>query len=97
MIELSTPKELIQNMVLLIEDERKYQNIQQKELAYKANIPLPTYRDFIYKYKISFESLLKLLIALKLFNNISSLLKKRKFATIEEIKNQNNLPKRIVK
>ncbi len=97
MIELSTPKELIQNMVLLIEDERKYQNIQQKELAYKANIPLPTYRDFIYKYKISFESLLKLLIALKLFNNISSLLRKRKFATIEEIKNQNNLPKRIVK
>jgi len=97
MIELSTPHELIEQTILLIENNRKEQKLQQKELANKANIPLPTYKDFIYKKRISFENLLKLLIALRLFENIAGLLKEKKLITLSDIKNKNKLPKRIVK
>ena len=97
MIELSTPNELIEQTILLIENNRKEQKLQQKELANKANIPLPTYKDFIYKKRISFENLLKLLIALRLFENIAGLLKEKKLITLSDIKNKNKLPKRIVK
>jgi len=97
MIELSTPNELIEQTILLIENNRKEQKLQQKELANRANIPLPTYKDFIYKKRISFENLLKLLIALRLFENIAGLLKEKKLITLSDIKNKNKLPKRIVK
>ena len=97
MLELSTPIEIIEQLTLVIEDERKIQNLQQKELALRADVPLPTYKDFIYKQKISFESLLKLLIALRLFDNITGLLKKRTILSLSELKNENKLPKRIDK
>ena len=97
MIELSTPLEIIQKTVELIENERKVQKLQQRELALKADIPLPTYKQFIYSYKISFENLIKLFMALRLFDNLNSLLKTKEYKTLDEIKNNDSLPKRIVK
>jgi transcriptional regulator with XRE-family HTH domain len=97
MVEFLTPIEMIEKMVLVIEDQRLLQNLQQKELAKKSGIALPTYKDFIYKKRISFENLLKLLIALNLFDKIESLLKKDELKTLSEIKDEKKLPKRIVK
>ena len=97
MIELSTPKEIIDQTILLIENERKLQKIQQKELALKADVPFPTYRDFVYKKRISFETLLKLFIALKLFDNIAGLIKQKEYRTLDEIKKDTLIPKRIKK
>lgn len=97
MIELSTPLEIIQKTVELIENERKVQNLQQKELALKADIPLPTYKQFVYSYKISFENIIKLFMALRLFDNLNSLLKTKEHQTLDAIKNRDTLPKRIVK
>ena len=97
MIELLTPIEIIQKAVILIENERKMQKLQQKELAQKADIPLPTYKQFIYSHKISFENLIKLFIALRLFDNLNSFLKTKEHQTLDEIKNKDSLPKRIVK
>ena len=97
MYELYTPKEIITQLVELVEKERKLQKLQQKELAKKASIPLPTYREFVYNKKISLENLLKLLLALKLFQNIEGLLYKKPYESIEEIKNRDTLPKRIRK
>lgn len=97
MILFDTPQEIIQKLSKLIETERKKQAMQQKELALKADVPLPTYRDFLYKHKISLEALLKLLIALRLFENIESLLKTKKVLSLEDIKRNDNLPKRIDK
>ena len=45
MIELYTPLEIIEKAVQIIETERKVQKLQQKELALKANVPLPTYKQ----------------------------------------------------
>jgi predicted transcriptional regulator len=97
MLELNTPSEIVEKMVLHIENERKLQKLQQKELALKADIPLPTYKDFIYKKRISFENLIKLLIALRLFQNIKGLLHEREIRTLDEIRNEKQLPKRVVK
>ena len=97
MIELSTPIELIEKTIELIENERKVQKLQQKELALKADIPFPTYKDFVYKKRASLENILKLFIALRLFDNLNGLLKQREIKSLEEIKNESKLPKRIIK
>ena len=97
MVELYTPLEIIQKSVELIETERKVQKLQQKELAQIADIPLPTYKQFIYSYKISFENLIKLFIALRLFENLNCFLKTREYKTLDEIKRKDKLPKRIDK
>ena len=97
MLELSTPIELIEKTIELIENERKVQKLQQKELALKADIPFPTSKDFVYKKRASFENILKLFIALRLFDNLNGLLKQREIKSLEEIRNESKLPKRIVK
>jgi len=97
MTELQTPKSIIENLIKIVENERKFQGIQQKELALKASIPLPTYKAFVYKKIISLENLLKVLFALKMFDNINGLLTKRTFTSIAEIENKDRLPKRIRK
>lgn len=97
MIELHTPIEIIKKAVDLVETTRKIQKLQQKELAQIADIPLPTYKQFIYSHKISFENLIKLFMALKMFDNLNGLLKSREYKTLDEIKNKDKLPKRIDK
>lgn len=97
MIELHTPIEIIKKAVDLVETSRKTQKLQQKELAQMADIPLPTYKQFIYSHKISFENLIKLFMALKMFDNLNGLLKSREYKTLDEIKNKDKLPKRIDK
>jgi predicted transcriptional regulator len=95
MIELYTPLEVIDKLSDLIENERKSQRLQQKELAQRADIPLPTYKQFIYQKKISLENLIKLLMVLRLFDNINGLLKQKEYKTLDEIKTNDTLPKRI--
>lgn len=97
MIELYTPYEIIEQTVEVIETERKIQHIQQKELAQKADIPFPTYKQFIYQKKISFENLIKLFIALRMFDNLKGVLKRNEHKTLDEIKMSDKLPKRIDK
>jgi predicted transcriptional regulator len=97
MIELYTPYEIIEQTVEVIETERKIQHLQQKELAQKADIPFPTYKQFIYQKKISFENLIKLFIALRMFDNLKGVLKRNEYKTLDEIKMSDKLPKRIDK
>lgn len=97
MIELQNPKSIIKDLSRNIEKERKRQGMQQKELALKASVPLPTYKNFIYHHKISLEAILKILFALRMFDNINGLVKEREVKTIEEIQKKDNLPQRIRK
>ena len=97
MRELYTPYEIIEQTVEVIETERKIQHLQQKELAQKADIPFPTYKQFIYQKKISFENLIKLFIALRMFDNLKGVLKRNEYKTLDEIKMSDKLPKRIDK
>ena len=96
MYMLDTPKELIEKLVLLIEKERKTQKIKQVDLASKADIPLPTYREFVYRHKISLENLLKLFFALRMHDNITGMLTKPSRQTLADLK-EDTLPKRVRK
>ena len=95
MIELNTSTEIIKKITEKIEKERLFQRLNQKELALKAGIPLATYKNFVYKNKLSLKNLIKLLQALALFDVIKSLTTPKEYKTIEAIKNENKLPKRI--
>ena len=97
MIELNTPLEMIEKTANLIENVRKQQKLQQKELALKADIPLPTYKQFIYHKKVSFENIIKLYMALRMFDNLNGLLKVQEYKTLDDIKMEDKLPKRIDK
>ena len=93
---LNTPKELIKELATRIEEERKVQKLSQQMLSTKANIPLPTYKAFLYHQKLSVESLIKLLFALRMHDNIEGLLKQRTHQTLADLK-EDTLPKRIRK
>ena len=95
MYALNTPKELIVILSTLIEKERRAQALKQNELAVRAGIPLPTYKQFLYHYKISLENLFKLLFALKLHDNIAGILQEKSINSIEALKNKDTLPKRV--
>jgi len=92
---LSTPKELIVKLSTLIEKERRFQAMKQNELATRAGIPLPTYKQFLYQDKISLENMFKLLFALKLHDNIAGLLQEKEYSTLDDLKNKDTLPQRI--
>lgn len=93
---LNTPKELIKDLATRIEDERKIQKLSQKALSTKADIPLPTYKAFLYHQKLSVESLLKLLFVLRMHDNIEGLLTQRTQQRLADLKDD-TLPKRIRK
>lgn len=58
--------ELMEKIVKRIEKERLRQNITQEELARKAGISPATYRNFVYKKKISLENFIKVLKKLRM-------------------------------
>lgn len=93
MIELNTPLEIIEKIGKAIENERKHQRIKQKDLASKADVAFATYKKFLYKQKISLESLIKILIALKMFDNLNGLAKQSELKSLKDIREK--LPKRI--
>jgi len=93
---LKTPKEVIKDLATRIEEERKVQKLSQQMLSTKADIPLPTYKAFLYHQKLSVESLFKLLFALRMHDNIEGLLKQRTHQTLADLK-EDTLPKRVRK
>ena len=93
---LKTPKEVIKDLATRIEEERKTQKLSQQMLSTKADIPLPTYKAFLYHQKLSVESLIKLLFALRMHDNIDGLLKQRTHQTLADLK-EDTLPKRVRK
>jgi len=65
-ILLYTTPELIEKIVKRIEKERLRQNITQEELARRAGISSATYRNFVYKKKISLENFIKIMQRLRM-------------------------------
>ncbi len=65
-ILLYTTPELMEKIVKRIEKERLRQNITQEELARRAGISPATYRNFVYKKKISLENFIKIMQRLRI-------------------------------
>jgi len=97
MIEFMTPYDIMAKFVDNIEKQRIRKNMTQADLYKKAGLSASGYGKFIKNKRASFENILKLFIALRLFDNLNGLLKQREIKSLEEIKNESKLPKRIVK
>ncbi len=100
MIELKTPSEIIDSLVVNIEKTRKQMKLRQVDLCEIANVPLATYQSFIYKKNINLVSLIKIMYSLKMWDNLEGLIAFEEIKTIEDIrlaKKQQQLPKRIRK
>ena len=65
-ILLLPTNKLMDKIIKRIEKERLRQNITQEELSKIAGIPVSTYRNFVYKKKISLENFLKILKRLRM-------------------------------
>ncbi len=98
MIELQTPSEIIESLVENIENQRIKKKMKQLELCKNAEVPLSTYQNFIYEKKISLPSLIKIMYALQMWDNLQGLIEYEEVASIEEMKLRHKkkvLPKRV--
>ena len=100
MVELNTPSEIIDSLVVNIEKTRKRMKLRQVDLCEIADVPLATYQSFLYKKNINLAGLVKIMYSLKMWDNLEGLIAFEEIKTIEDIrmaKKLQQLPKRIRK
>lgn len=95
MLELNTPKEIIELLSKKVEDTRVRKNIKQKELAAKAGITYGSYRNFIDVQKISLINFISIIQTLDLLSELEDLTKIKKPKTIQELKDKNKTKQRV--
>ena len=82
-----TPNEIAQNLAEKIKQQRKKLRISQKSLAKKSGVSLGSIKRFETKYEISFQSLIKIAIALDLDGDFESLFTVKTYSSIDEVIN----------
>lgn len=96
MLEFNTSKEIVEKVAQRVEHERVLAEYTQSELAKRAGIPLGTYRNFIATQRISLENLISIFKVLRLYPELTMLVKKSKPQTLEELKKEEKKVKRRV-
>jgi transcriptional regulator with XRE-family HTH domain len=74
MFELSTPKEILKELVVRVKNERIRQNKTQQDVAKKAGIGLATYQRFENSGQIKFESFVSILLVLGKAEELANIL-----------------------
>lgn len=97
MIELNTPKEIIELIAKKIENSRIKKELTQKELARRAGITYGSYRNLIDIQKISLLNFIAILHSLGLLFELENLTTIKKPHSIEEMKNKKEMKKRVRK
>ena len=98
MIELKTPIEIINTLADNIERERKLKKYKQIDLCKKADVAISTYQNFIYKKNINLTTLIKIMYALKMWDNLDGFIRYEEKLTIQDIRDitkKKELPKRV--
>ena len=99
-LELATPYEMIETLVDTIEKTRKKKRLRQKDLCLKSGVALSTYQKFIHQKNISLVSLIKIMYALNMMNNLENLIEYQEILTLDEIRKkqkEESIPQRIRK
>jgi transcriptional regulator with XRE-family HTH domain len=94
----NTPFEYITQLIDTIEKTRKKRKIRQTDLCSLADVSISTYQAFIYKRKISLETLIKIMYVLKMGENLERMCKYDEPLSLDEIRerrSKKNLVKRI--
>ncbi len=97
-IALKTPFEIIEDLVLTIEKTRKRKKIRQKDLSEMSGVPIATYQKFIYEKKISLASLIKIMYALNMMDNLKSFTEYEEIMSLDDIRDKQkkkSLPQRV--
>ena len=81
----NSPHAIIIGVAGRVKQRRLESALTQKELAKRADIPLPTYRRFERTGKISFPSLVMLGIVLGMTNDFSELFATKTYRNMDEL------------
>ena len=82
-----TPNDLAKELVEKIKQQRKKLKISQIQLAAKSGVSLGSIKRFESKYEISLNSLIKILIALNLEQDLGNLFTQKNYTSIDEVIN----------
>ena len=82
-----TPNEIAKELVEKIKQHRKKLKISQAQLASKSGVSLGSIKRFESKYEISLNSLIKILIALNLEQDLGNLFTQKNYTSIDEVIN----------
>ena len=78
-----TPNDLAKELVEKIKQQRKKLKISQIQLAAKSGVSLGSIKRFESKYEISLNSLIKILIALNLEQDLGNLFTQKNYTSID--------------
>ena len=82
-----TPNDIAHELVEKIKQHRKKLKISQAQLASKSGVSLGSIKRFESKYEISLNSLIKILIALNLEQDLGNLFTQKNYTSIDEVIN----------
>ena len=82
-----TPNDIAKELVEKIKQHRKKLKISQAQLASKSGVSLGSIKRFESKYEISLNSLIKILIALNLEQDLGNLFTQKNYTSIDEVIN----------
>lgn len=92
MIDLyqKTAPQIAAEVAQRVRQRRKEKKLTQEDLAQRAGLSLGSYKRFEQSYQISFDSLIKIAIALDAEEDFKILFSKRHFASLQELIDEEN-------
>jgi len=88
MIELMTPRDIMENFVGVIEKERVRKNMTQVDLYKAAGMSAKSYANFMSNKTTKFENIINIMIALDMTSKLEMLIRQEKFTSLDEIRNE---------
>lgn len=85
-IELMTSGEIYSSISSVIEQERIRQNLRQCDIAKRSGIGLRTYQNFIAGGDITVTKLVKIMYALRMFDNLRGLIMEHEYESLDDIR-----------
>lgn len=84
-LEQKTAPQIADEIAQRVQKRRKERHFSQSELASRSGVSFASYKRFEQKHEISFDSLIKIAIALNMEKDFDALFATPQFSSIEEL------------
>jgi len=84
-LEQKTAPQIAEEIAQRVQKRRKERHFSQSELASRSGVSFASYKRFEQKHEISFDSLIKIAIALDMEKDFDALFATPQFSSIEEL------------
>ena len=84
-LEQKTAPQIADEIAQRVQKRRKERHFSQSELASRSGVSFASYKRFEQKHEISFDSLIKIAIALDMEKDFDALFATPQFSSIEEL------------